>query len=71
MTREYHKRGADGPVGGGCDDESDAFRNSACRQPGLTVVIVADPESGEVFGFVPRGHNFGLRSAPSTYRADF
>ena len=28
-----------------------------------------DPTTGEVYAFIPRGHNFGLGSAPNTYSA--
>ena len=39
-------------LGGGADDEPDAFRHSATREPGLTVSSVVDPETGEVRYFV-------------------
>jgi hypothetical protein len=69
IGRALCAHGVRGAIGGGCDDESDAYRNSATRQPEFTVVVVPDPTTGEVYAFIPRGHNFGLGSAPNTYSA--
>jgi hypothetical protein len=69
IGRALCAHGVRDPIGGGCDDESDAYRNSATRQPEFTVVVVPDPSTGEVYAFIPRGHNFGLGSAPNTYSA--
>ena len=54
-------------LGGGADDEPDAYRHSATRTPQYTPVLLANPDTGEVRGFVPHGHNFGLAAAIVNY----
>ena len=53
--------------GASSDDEPAAYTSSPARRPEHTVILCVDPDSGEVSGFIPRGLNFGLKSAPVHY----
>jgi hypothetical protein len=56
-------------LGGGADDEPDAYRSSPTNAPGYTVVLLVEPDSGSIHGFVPKGHNFGLEAAIINYNS--
>ena len=56
-------------MGGGGDDEPDAYRHSSTRTPEHTVVLLVNPADGEVYGFRPFGHNFGLEAAIINYNS--
>ena len=54
-------------LGGGAEDEPDAYRYSATSSPSLTVCMMVDPGSGKAVCFIPNGHNFGLTAAIVNY----
>ena len=56
-------------VGGGSDDEADAYRHSASMHPELGVVAQAEPVSGSCRYFIPAGHNFGEEAAVQNYNS--
>jgi hypothetical protein len=49
------------------DDEEAAFKSCPSSQPQFTVIVIANPVTGVVECWLPRGVNFGLKASGSIY----
>lgn len=61
------KWAADWTFGSANDDEPSAYKSSPAAQPQVTLVALANPWTGEVELWVPRGVNFGLKGSGTIY----